>query len=201
MYKLIYMPGACSLAIHALLNELKQDVEIVDRSKVVNFDKHDSRGMVPVLIDNGQNIREGAAIILYLLEKHKNSMIPESGLDKTRFIEWVMFANATMHPAYGRLFFIGKTMEDGPAKQNALNAAADAISSLWQAVEHQLKNGNFIFGDKITAVDFMLGVYASWGQYFPVDIVMGDKVRRLISAVNASPSFIRAIEDESIASA
>lgn len=201
MYKLIYMPGACSLAIHALLNELKQDVEIVDRSKAVDFDKHDSRGMVPVLIDNGQSIREGAAIILYLLEKHKNNMMPESGLEKARFVEWVMFANATMHPAYGRLFFIGKTMEDGPAKHQALNAAADAISTLWQSVERQLKSVSYMFGEQISAVDFMLAVYASWGQYFPVDIIMGDKVRRMIAAVNAQSAFINAVEDEAIASA
>lgn len=201
MYKLIYMPGACSLAIHALLNELKQSVEIVDRSKAVDFDQYDSRGMVPVLIDNGQSIREGAAIILYLLEKHKNNMMPESGLGKARFIEWVMFANATLHPAYSRLFFIGKSMDDGSAKQQALNAAADAISTLWQAVERQLQSAPYIFGEQVSAVDFMLAVYASWGQYFPVDIIMGDKVRRMIAAVNSQPAFIKAIEDEAIASA
>ncbi len=201
MYKLIYMPGACSLAIHALLNELKQSTEIVDRSKAVDFDQYDSRGMVPVLIDNGQSIREGAAIILYLLEKHKNNMMPESGLEKARFIEWVMFANATLHPAYGRLFFIGKSMDDGPAKQQALNAAADVISNLWQAVERQLQSAPYIFGEQVSAVDFMLAVYASWGQYFLVDIIMGDKVRRMIAAVNAQPAFIKAIEDEAIASA
>lgn len=201
MYKLYYMPGACSLAIHALLNELKQDVEVIDRSKVVDFDKLDSRGMVPILIDNGQVIREGAAIILYLLEKHKNSMLPESGLEKARFVEWVMFANATMHPAYGRLFFIGKTLADGPVKQQALNAASEAINSLWQAVERQLKNESYLFGAKISVVDMMLAVYAGWGKYFPVDIVMGEKVRNMIAAVNAHPAFIKAIQEETAASA
>ena len=201
MYKLYYMPGACSLAIHALLNELKQDVEVIDRSKVTDFDKLDSRGMVPILIDNGQVIREGAAIILYLLEKHKNSMLPESGLEKARFVEWVMFANATMHPAYGRLFFIGKTLADGPVKQQALNAASEAINNLWQAVERQLKTEPYLFGANISVVDMMLAVYASWGKYFPVDIVMGDKVRNMIAAVNAHPALIKAIEKEAAASA
>ncbi|WP_409297989.1 glutathione S-transferase family protein [Pseudomonas sp. KCJK8993] len=201
MYKLYYMPGACSLAIHALLNELKQDVEVIDRSKVVDFDKLDSRGMVPILIDNGQVIREGAAIILYLLEKHKNSMLPESGLEKARFVEWVMFANATMHPAYGRLFFIGKTLADGPVKQQALNAASEAINSLWQAVERQLKSESYLFGAKISVVDMMLAVYAGWGKYFPVDIVMSEKVRNMIAAVNAHPAFIKAIQEETAASA
>lgn len=200
MYKLYYLPGACSLAIHALLNELNQPVEAIDRNKTTDFDKLESRGMVPVLVDNGQVIREGAAIILYLLDKHKNQMLPESGLEKARFIEWVMFANATMHPAYGRLFFLGKALDDGPAKEQALTAASDSINALWSAVDKQLQQSTFIFGEQITVVDMMLAVYASWGQYFPVDIIMSDKVQRMIEAVKAHPSFLKAIEDEQSAS-
>lgn len=200
MYKLYYMPGACSLAIHALLNELNQDVELIDRNKVSDFDKLGSRGMIPVLVDNGQIIREGAAIILYLLEKHKNQMLPEGGLEKARFTEWLMFANATLHPAYGRLFFIGKTLADGPAKEQALNAASDIISTLWASVDTQLESSTFIFGERISVVDMMLTVYASWGAYFPVDILMSDKVKRMIAAVQAHPAYIKAVADEQVAS-
>jgi glutathione S-transferase len=200
MYQLYYLPGACSLAIHALLNELNQPVEAIDRNKATDFDQLESRGMVPVLVDNGQVIREGAAIILYLLDKHKHQMLPESGLEKARFIEWLMFANATMHPAYGRLFFIGKALDDGTAKEQALSAASDAINALWGAVDKQLQQSTFVCGERITVVDMMLAVYASWGQYFPVDILMSDKVRRMIEAVKAHPAFIKAIEDQQNAS-
>ncbi|MFN9528798.1 MAG: glutathione S-transferase family protein [Pseudomonadaceae bacterium] len=196
MYKLYYMPGACSLAIHALLNELKQDVQIIDRSKAQDFERLESRGMVPVLVDNGQVIREGAAIILYLLEKHKNQMLPEGGLEKTRFIEWLMFANATLHPAYGRLFFIGKTLPDGPAKEQALNAASNIISSLWESVDKQLQQSTFVCGSRLTVVDMMLAVYASWGEYFPVDIIISDRARDVIAAARAHPAYVKAVNDE-----
>ena len=196
MYKLYYMPGACSLAIHALLNELKQDVQIIDRSKAQDFERLESRGMVPVLVDNGQVIREGAAIILYLLEKHKNQMLPEGGLEKTRFIEWLMFANATLHPAYGRLFFIGKTLPDVPAKEQALNAASNIISSLWESVDKQLQQSTFVCGSRLTVVDMMLAVYASWGEYFPVDIIISDRARDVIAAARAHPAYVKAVNDE-----
>ncbi len=196
MYKLYYMPGACSLAIHALLNELKQDVQIIDRSKAQDFERLESRGMIPVLVDNGQVIREGAAIILYLLEKHKNQMLPEGGLEKTRFIEWLMFANATLHPAYGRLFFIGKTLPDGPAKEQALNAASLIISSLWESVDKQLQQSAFVCGSRLTVVDMMLAVYASWGEYVPVDIIISDRVRAVIAAARAHPAYVKAVNDE-----
>lgn len=196
MYKFYYMPGACSLAIHALLNELRQEVEIVDRSNAQDFERLESRGMVPVLVDNGQVIREGAAIILYLLEKHKNQMLPEGGLEKTRFIEWLMFANATLHPAYGRLFFIGRNLPDGPVKEQALTAASGIISSLWESVEKQLQQSTFVCGSRLTVVDMMLAVYASWGEYFPVDIVIGERTREIIAAVRAHSAFVKAVSDE-----
>ncbi|MGQ7960733.1 glutathione S-transferase family protein [Pseudomonas sp. SP16.1] len=200
MYKFYYMPGACSLAIHALLNELQQDVQIIDRSKAQDFERLESRGMVPVLVDNGQVIREGAAIVLYLLEKHKNQMLPEGGLEKARFIEWLMFANATMHPAYGRLFFIGRNLADGPAKEQALNAASNIISTLWESVEQQLQHSTFVCGPRLTVVDMMLAVYASWGEYFPVDILIGERTREVIAAVRAHPAFVKAVNDEQEAS-
>lgn len=200
MYKFYYMPGACSLAIHALLNELQQDVQIIDRNKAQDFEQLESRGMVPVLVDNGQVIREGAAIVLYLLEKHKNQMLPEGGLEKARFIEWLMFANATMHPAYSRLFFIGRSLSDGPAKEQALNAASNIINTLWESVEKQLQQNAFVCGPRLTVVDMMLTVYSSWGEYFPVDIVLGERTRDVIAAVRAHPAFVKAVNDEQEAS-
>jgi glutathione S-transferase len=200
MYRLYYSPGACSLAIHALLNELEQEVELIDRKHAADFDRFESHGMVPVLVDDDQVIREGAAIILYLLEKHQHRMLPPSGPERARFIEWLMFANATLHPAYGRLFFLGSSLEDGTVKQHALNAASDTISALWAAVDRQLNRTPFVCGERICIVDMMLAVYASWGAYFPVDIHMSDKVKGMLEAVKAHPAFVKALEDERQAS-
>ena len=52
-YKLYYSPGACSLAVHALLNEVKANytTEKVDLKKprTPEFSKVNPRGAVPVL--------------------------------------------------------------------------------------------------------------------------------------------------------
>ncbi len=200
MYKLYYSPGACSLALHCLLNELKQDVEVIDRNKADDFDKLDSRGMVPVLVDDGKVIREGAAIALYLLEKHKNDMLPKDGLEKARFVEWLMFANATVHPGYSRMFFLGRALDDGPARMQALDAAKDIVNKYWAVVEKQLEKSTFIFGEKISVVDMMLAVYAGWNAHFPVGITLGDKTRLMIDAVKTHPAFVKAVADEQAAS-
>ena len=108
MYTLYYLPGACSLATQVVLHELDQAVEIIDKQLVEDFTAINPVGTVPVLVDNGNTYREGAAVILYLLHKHQSTMMPTTGVAHDLAVQNIMFANATMHPAYGRLFFIAK---------------------------------------------------------------------------------------------
>ncbi|RDE22891.1 glutathione S-transferase family protein [Motiliproteus coralliicola] len=196
MYQLYYLPGACSLATQVVLHQLDQSVEIIDKQQVSDFSAINPTGMVPVLVDNGHTLREGAAVMLYLLDKHPNSMLPASGPAREQAIQDIMFANATMHPAYGRLFFIAQHLADERAKEAAFAAAAEAINGLWQVVEQQLATKNYLGGDHPSAADIMLTVYSRWGASFPVDIPLGPKTQNMVDAVQAMPSFQRAVAAE-----
>ncbi|MBX9915280.1 MAG: glutathione S-transferase N-terminal domain-containing protein, partial [Pseudomonadaceae bacterium] len=79
MYKLYYAPGACSLATHVLLLELGQPVELINKNTVSNFAALNPLGAVPVLVDGDKVLREGAALVLYLLGKHPNNLLATSG--------------------------------------------------------------------------------------------------------------------------
>lgn len=67
-YTLYYKPGACSMAMHVILNELNVPFEAVkqDDLKAPDFLKLNPRGQVPLLIVDGEPVKEGAAIITYL---------------------------------------------------------------------------------------------------------------------------------------
>lgn len=201
MYTLYYLPGACSLATQVILHELDQAVDIVDVQQLSNFAAINPVATVPVLIDGENTLREGAAILLYLLNKHPNHMLPTSGTDRERAIENILFANATMHPAYGRLFFIAQHISDESVRQETFNAAAEAISTLWQVVEQQLAGRAFLGGDRPSAADIMLAVYARWGASFPVTIAQGSNTARMLAAVQTMPSFLRALTSEQAQSA
>ena len=201
MYTLYYFPDACSLATQVILNELDQPVEIIDVQKVGNFKAINPVGTVPVLLDNGNTLREGAAVILYLLNKHQNSMLPATGTHREQAIQDIMFANATMHPTYSRLFFIAQNITDKKTKQSGFKATAQAITRLWQVVEQQLAKQNFLGGDQPSAADIMLTVYSRWGASFPVDIVLGPNTQKMVSAVQSMPSFQRALDAEQSQSA
>jgi len=196
MYTLYYFPDACSLATQVVLNELDQPVEIIDVQQVDDFKAINPVGTVPVLMDNSNTLREGAAVILYLLNKHQNTMLPATGAPREQAIQDIMFANATMHPTYSRLFFIAQNITDEKTKQTAFEAAAQDISNLWQVVEQQLEKQKFLGGDQPSAADIMLTVYSRWGASFPVEIQMGPNTQKMLEAVLEMPSFQRALTAE-----
>lgn len=196
MYTLYYLPGACSLATQVVLHELDQEVVIIDKQQVNDFAEINPVGTVPVLVDNNNTYREGAAIILYLLNKHGGSLLPAAGEARDKAIQDIMFANATMHPAYSRLFFIAQNINHEQAKQEAFQAAATAINSLWRVVEQQLQNQQFLGGNQLSAADILLAVYSRWGESFPIDIRFGHNVQKMLDAVITMPSFQRSLKAE-----
>lgn len=196
MYTLYYSQGACSLATQVVLHELDQQVTLIDRQQVSNFAAINPVSAVPVLVEGEHTWTEGAAIILYLLQKHPSALLASDGPARQQTMQDIMFANATMHPAYGRLFFLAQNIVDEKAKQQGLNAAASAINQLWSNVEDRLADQVFLAGDRPGAADIMLAVYATWGQYFPVEINLGSRVKNMLEKVQAMPSFTRAVAAE-----
>ncbi|PHZ86684.1 glutathione S-transferase family protein [Paremcibacter congregatus] len=196
MYQLFYLQGACSLATQVILRELGQEVEIIDKQHIHKFKEINPIETVPVLRDGDNTLVEGAAIMLHILNKHENSLLPKNGTARQKAIQDIMFANATMHPAYGKLFFIAQHITDETAKKAAFTAAAKNITHLWQVIENVLKNKPFLGGSTPSAADIMLTVYARWGASFPVDITLGKKTTTLLNAVQAMPNFKKSVKAE-----
>ena len=202
MYQLYYAPGTCSMAIHIILNELNQPVELkkVDLSapRPAEFLKVNPRGAVPALIDDGHVIREGGAIISYLLDKHNSPMLPKNGKERATALEWLMFANATMHPAYARGFFILKNVSDAAQKDALMKVAIESVEKLWVEVDERLAKQPYVCGNECTAADILLAVIANWGAYFPAPIKLGDNVKRMLREVTKRPAYQKALATEGV---
>ncbi|PCI12104.1 MAG: glutathione S-transferase [Thiotrichales bacterium] len=201
MYTLYYMQGACSLATQVILHELGQDVRIIDKNNVDDFSAINPVGTVPVLGDGDHQLTEGAAIILHLLNKHENSLFPNNNDEQQKAIEDIMFANATMHPAYSKLFFIAQNISDESARLEAFNAVAKTINNLWRVVESKLASRDLLEKYSLSAADIMLTVYENWGQYFPVDLIVGERTARMLTTVRSMPSFKKSVLAEETESA
>jgi len=200
MYTLYFLPGACSLATQVVLRELNLPFELKNKNQVDHFRELNPLGTVPVLSAKEEVLTEGAAILIYLLEKHAGSMLPQAQPQRRQVIENLMFANATVHPAYGTLFFIKNTLAEGEAQTAAFRAAATRLEAIWQVVEDKLSVQYFLGGDEVSPVDILLTVYAGWGDYFPVDINIGPKSRAMIARVKQLPSYVASVSAERDAS-
>lgn len=205
MYTLYGMTGSCSMAVHVVLHELDQPVNVVDvrvpagQPRPAEFMKINPRGNVPVLVDGETVMREGGAIISYLLDKHDSPMLPKSGHARARALEWLMFANATMHPAYGRVFFLLGAMKDSPAKEEILAVALEKIDALWADVDARLGESPYVAGGECSAADILLSVIANWGQdSFAKKLTFGPNVKRMLKAVSSRPAYQKALAEENV---
>ncbi|MBF7682548.1 glutathione S-transferase N-terminal domain-containing protein, partial [Acinetobacter sp. B5B] len=96
--KLYYTPGACSLAVHIILNELhldydleKVDIKTHQTETGQDFFKINPKGAVPTLeLSKDVFLTEIVAILPFLAELDPNKqMIPNMGLERARVLEWL----------------------------------------------------------------------------------------------------------------
>lgn len=202
-YEIYTMAGSCSMAVHAVMNELglNPKVHVVEKNdgekgiKNPKYLKLNPRGNVPMMVEDGNVMLEGAAIITYLCDK-EGKLVPKSGWERAQALQWLMFCNATLHPAYSRTYWI---MANLPADQHeaALNAARSQIQVLWDYVEAALeKSGNaYLAGNEPTAGDFILTTIANWN---PTAYKFGPKTKTLLKNISARPSYQKALAAEAV---
>ena len=191
MYKLYSIAGSCSTGITILLKKLGIPFEVIQRSDVADYSSIVPTNQVPALEDNGNIITEGAAIVIYLLEKHQNSMMPTDIVEKGEFLRWLMFNYATLHPSYSRLFAVARNLDDQEAiKQPLLQKLAHGVSANWKIINDRLESREYIVGDQPSVIDYLATIYTSWAKQFSgINITYGINVERLVKKISILPEF------------
>lgn len=181
--KLYYMPAACSLSPHIVINELGLDVELVevDHSKHTteaggNYKGVNPHGYVPALeLDDGNVLREGPVIVQYLADRR-----PELGLaaangtfERYKLQEMLSFLSTEIHKGFIPLLY---------ARQagSYLETAKPKLEKRYAWINAHLGDNEFLMGDTFTVADAYLFALTSWGQapwlksYYTADIHFDD---------------------------
>jgi glutathione S-transferase len=205
MYQLYYSPGACSMAIHAVLNELNQKVELKPVSlqngdtRTPEYLKMNPRGQVPLLLVDGKPMVEGAAMITYLCDTHgPTELLPAKGWERAQALQWLMFANSTLHPAYSRIFGLMRNVKDEAQKAELIGLAINQVQTLWDQIEQELQHKPYLAGSHCTAGDIVTTVIANWGSSFPKPLTFGPKTQAMLKAVSNRLSFRNAMVAEGV---
>ncbi len=164
--KLYYKPGACSLASHIILKEIRKgfEIESVDTDTQMtesgdDFSKINPKGYVPVLrTDEGQILTEGAAILQYLADQNPEAdLAPEPGtMERARLQEHLDFISTELHKAFGPFFSSSASNEE---KLNAKNIVEKNMNHF----ESILSDGRkYLLVDKFSTVDAYFFVVSGW---------------------------------------
>ena len=200
MYTLYYMPGACSMAVHVALNEIGAPftLEAVGQPRTAEFLKINPRGQVPVLKIDDFVLREGAAILTYLLDTNKSPLLPASGVERAKALEWLSFANSSLHPAYGRLFMQHKLLGEQAPSNPLYGPSIAAVRKYWDEIEQQLANQPYLCGKECTIADILVTVIANWSPNFKQPINFGPKTKALFNRIIERPTYKKALASESV---
>jgi glutathione S-transferase len=190
--KLYFSPAACSLADHIALLESGRpfEIEAVDiRTKKTasgaDFRDISPKGYVPALIlDDGQLVTENIAVLDWIADQY-TALRPAGALGRTRLLEMLTFISTEIHRAFKPLWHGGTEAEKAKARE--------AVTSLFQFAATQVQ-GDYLFGDRLSAADCYLFVMLRWADRF--DIAMPPILRALKDRMEQRPCVQAAIARE-----
>ncbi|MGA7763906.1 MAG: glutathione transferase GstA [Candidatus Binataceae bacterium] len=201
--KLYFSPGACSLSPHIVVREagIAADLEQVDlkTKKTKNgadFTAVNPKGQVPTLVlDNGQRLTEGPAIVQYLADqKPQSGLAPQNGtFERYRLQEWLNFITAEIHKPFGALFSPTTPDDYKPIAKEALAARFGYVD------RHLASGGPFLMGAHFTVADAYLFVMTLWAKFLKIDLDQFTRLKAYAEQVAARPKVHEALKEEGLA--
>lgn len=200
MFKLYYAPGACSLAPHLVLQELKLPFKLMPvdlRAKTYSggdFKAINPKGSVPALqLDNGEVLTEAGVILQYVADQAPDAnLIPRCGTwERYRVQEWLNFISTEVHKGFGPLW-----NPDTPEAYKQI-----AIQNLSQRFDHinaQLGKADYLMGPSYTVADAYLFTVANWSRFFKLDLSPWPHVQKFLERVKQRPATIAAFAAEKL---
>ena len=200
--KLFYKAGACSLASHIMLNEVgaRFEIEAVDTEagrtqSGQNYRAISPNGYVPALeTEGGDYLNEGVAILQHIADTHPDrAFSPELGsLARARLHQFLNFAAAELHKAWGPLFASGSSEADKAA-------AARKVASKFDYLESVLADGrDYLVENQFSVADAYTFVLANWANYKGIDLNDWPSLARFVERVKARPATKTAMNAEGL---
>jgi glutathione S-transferase len=206
--KLYYSPGACSLASHITLEELKFAYEPIkislDKPETIpsEFDRINPMGAVPVLqLESGECITEGVAIMQYLGDRAEaRSFMPKPGtLERTRLIEAMNFLATELHKGFAPLWAPEKLVSDLKAQDELCTNTLKNLDAVAEVFQSRLGDQHFYFGNQFTSVDAYAFTLFGWAKWVEWDLSRFSKIQSYLARIAERPSVLATLKSEDLA--
>jgi glutathione S-transferase len=171
--KLYYTPGACSLSPHIVALEagIPLELEKVDGKEKrtasgADYWQINPKGYVPaLLLDNGELLTEGPAIVQYLADQKPDSKLaPAQGsVSRYRLQEMLGYINSELHKSYTPLF-----KPDTP--DVVRKERKDYLRRRYALLDQRLAEHEWLAGDHFSVADAYLFTVTNWAKHVELDL-------------------------------
>lgn len=201
--KLYYMPGACSLATHIVLEwtGAKYETQKIthDQLKSPEYLKVNPMGAVPALEVDGHILTQNAGALNYLAEAHPEARLRGDGtpLGVAEVERWLGFVNSDVHPAYKPLFGSTGYLEDEAMIEKSKVNARQRLRQLFKILNDHMKGRDWIAGPTRSIADPYLYVMLRWAKAQKIDLSGLDDLERFFARVSADEGVKKVLIAES----
>ena len=174
MLDLYWIPGAASLAVHALLEEAGVEYRlhrvVRDNGKVqpAEFRKLSPHGRVPtVVLDGGLVMYESAAIVMHL-----SDLYPEAGLapapgtpERALWYRWLTYFTNTVQATFMIFIYPERYTAEGADAEPVKERAEASLVGMRDFLEGELAAGGpYVLGERFSSADLYLWMLTRWGR-------------------------------------
>jgi glutathione S-transferase len=199
--KLYYMPGACSLSPHIILNEAGlsfEKIKVDGKTKAMDgggdYRSVNPLGYVPLLeLDDGTRISEGPAIVQWIADKVPDKKLaPASGtMERTKLQSWLNFVTSELHKGFSPLF--------NPAMpEEAKKIFRERLGTRFAYLDKHFAGNDYLLGKDFSVADAYLFVVSNWAGRVDVDLSPHANVGAYRKRVGARPAVQAAMKAEGL---
>jgi glutathione S-transferase len=207
--KLYYSPGACSLGIHVLLEEIGKPYDLQklnfqeQEQYKPEFTKINPKSKVPTLVrDDGSVLTEFPAIATWLARKNpEKSLVPSDPDTEARVLEALDYIVATMHmQGFSRMFRPGNYAPTEADHDKVKARGKEIFENGLKLIDKALAGKQFLGGDKLSVADAAL-FYVSFWAAGRMKMTLPPNVAAHYARMKQRPAVQRALEQEGLAQA
>jgi glutathione S-transferase len=203
--KLYYAPGACSIGIHVLLEEIGKPYEAV----ALNFRDAEQykpgfiainpKSKVPTLVrDDGSALTEYPAIAYWLARTNPTAgLLPDDVDQQARVLELTDYAVATIHmQGFGRLFRPAAFTPNAADEETVKTRGKEVAEKGFALLDKALAGKEYAVG-QFSIADSAIFYVSFWSKR--VGITLPDAVAAHLQRMNARPAVQRVLQQEGLA--
>ena len=174
--KLFYMPGACSLAAHIILEWIGEPYDTQRLShaelKQPDFLRVNPQGSVPALqLNDGTVVTQNAAVLGYLADSHPQAGLYGDGTPRARadVHHWLGLLNSELHPAFRPLFGATGYLGDKDMIEKTKAHARQQVRTLFEAIDQVLAERDWLTGSRSIADPYLFAM-TRWTDGVKIDV-------------------------------